>query len=162
MPATLQFHGRNPITYESAANKEANVVHQLTYPIAAAKLRQEIWERREEIEALTKHHLRLGSEHTCTVLEPHAWIQGGFNICVSVETKSGNLCRKVIFRCPMPHKLAEDIYPGAIDEKLSCEVGAYTWMQDNCSDVRIPHLYGFGFSDSRHVSPFPAIRVCLC
>jgi hypothetical protein len=26
-------------------------------------------------------------------------------------------------------------------------------MQDNCPDIRIPHLFGFGFSDDRHVSP---------
>jgi hypothetical protein len=28
----------------------------------------------------------------------------------------------------------------------------YAWMQHQCPDVRIPHLYGFGFSDHRHVS----------
>jgi hypothetical protein len=27
-----------------------------------------------------------------------------------------------------------------------CEVGAYGWMQDQCSDVPIPHLYGFGLT----------------
>lgn len=153
MSAMLEFHGRAPLTYESAHNKEVNIVHQLAYLPAATKLRQEIWEQREDIEALTKHHLRLGDKHTCTVLEQHTWIQGSFNICIPIEakSKSGSWSSKVIFRCPMPHKLAEQIYPGTIDEKLGCEVGAYTWMQDRCPDIRIPHLYGFGFSNSRHV-----------
>ena len=155
MPATLELHGRDPITYKSAANKESNIIHQLSYLPATAKLLQEIWEQRKEIEALTKHHLGLGNEHTCTVLEQATWIQGSFNICVPIEAKSDHFYRKVIFRRPIPHRLAEGIYPGTIDEKLSCEVGAYTWMQDKCPNIRIPHLYGFGFSDSRHVNPVP-------
>jgi hypothetical protein len=52
----------------------------------------------------------------------------------------------------MPQKLAETWYPGTVNEKLSCEVGAYAWMHDNCSNIPIPHLFGFGFSDGRHVS----------
>lgn len=160
MPTTLEFHGRGPMTYKSATNKEANIVHQLAYLPAATRLRQEIWEQRHEVEALTRCHLGLGSEYACTMLEQTTWIQGSFNICVPIEAKLGNSCTKVIFRCPMPHKLAEGVYAGAMDEKLSCEIGAYTWMQDRCSNIRIPHLYGFGFSDGRHVSSFPATYKC--
>jgi hypothetical protein len=43
------------------------------------------------------------------------------------------------------------MYPGTVDEKLSSEAGTYVWMQDRCPDVRIPQLYGFGFSDRRYV-----------
>ncbi|OBT57788.1 hypothetical protein VE04_01636 [Pseudogymnoascus sp. 24MN13] len=50
----------------------------------------------------------------------------------------------------MPHKLAEVKYPGTVDEKLSSEVGTYAWIQHQCPDIRIPHLYGFGFFDHRH------------
>ncbi|KAH8593060.1 hypothetical protein B0O99DRAFT_715281 [Bisporella sp. PMI_857] len=42
------------------------------------------------------------------------------------------------------------MYPGTVDEKLSSEAGTYVWMQDRCPDVRIPQLYGFGFSDRRY------------
>jgi hypothetical protein len=31
---------------------------------------------------------------------------------------------------------------GTVDEKLGCEIGTYTWMQDWCPDIYIPHLYG--------------------
>jgi hypothetical protein len=62
-------------------------------------------------------------------------------------------------RCPMPHKLAEARYPGTVDEKLSCEVGTYAWMQETSPDVPIPHLFGFGFSDGRHVRLIPANHV---
>ncbi|KAL6869397.1 hypothetical protein ACO1O0_000722 [Amphichorda felina] len=59
----------------------------------------------------------------------------------------------------MPHKLAEEQYPGTVDEKLGCEVGAYVWMKWNCSDVRIPHLYGFGFSDHRCLTDMHASNI---
>ena len=52
----------------------------------------------------------------------------------------------------MPYKVGEDLYPGSVDEKLSCEVAAYAWMQANCPDIRIPHLYGFGTTSDEHVS----------
>lgn len=55
--------------------------------------------------------------------------------------------QRLLFRCPMPHKLAEAKHPSTIDEKLSSEVGAYVWMQEFCPDFPILHLYSFGFSD---------------
>lgn len=146
----LELVGRNPITYESASEKETNIINQLAYVPATKKLYENLWQQREAIGALTKRHLGLGSKDACTVFDPQAWIRGSFNVCIPVEVKSGSLSRKVVLRCPMPHKLAEAKYPGTVDEKLSCEVGAYIWMQDQCADVRIPHLFGFGFSDGRH------------
>lgn len=85
-----------------------------------------------------------------------------FHVCVFVEVKSGNSARKVIFRCPMPHKLAEARYPGSIDEKLSSEVGAHIWIEENCPEIRSPHLFGFGMMDGRHVShPFSLYALLL-
>src|SRR5271168_2206864 len=52
----------------------------------------------------------------------------------------------------MPHKLAKAKYPGTVDEKLSSKVGTYAWMQYQCPNIRIPHLYGFSFSNHCHVS----------
>lgn len=78
------------------------------------------------------------------MLPSHCWIRGSFNVCVFVEVKSGSLARKVVFRCPMPHKLAEARYPGSIDEKLSGEVGAHVWIEKHCPEIRSPHLFGFG------------------
>lgn len=73
------------------------------------------------------------------------------------------LVQKVIFRCPMPHKLAEARYPGSIHEKLSSEVGAYIWVEENCPEIHSPHLFGFGMLDGRHVSlpPFRFFALLL-
>lgn len=153
MAATLDLFRHGPITYESASKKEFNVINQLAYTPAFKKLYYDLWRQRELIAALTKTHLGLGSKDACTVLDPHEWMVGSFNVCVLVEIKSRGLSRKLVFRCPMPHKLAEARYPGTVDEKLGCEVGGYVWIQEKCLDIRTPHLFGFGFSDGRHVSP---------
>ncbi|QPG95098.1 hypothetical protein C2857_007660 [Epichloe festucae Fl1] len=64
----------------------------------------------------------------------------------------------------MPHKLAEQQYPGTIDEKVSCEVATYAWMQEHCANIRIPTLYAFGFANAghfTHISQQPLyVRAC--
>lgn len=159
MPPTVELIGRGPMTFEAAKEEERNVIAWASYGPATDKLYHEIWEQKRSIENLVKHHLALGRQDTCTVLPPSHWIRGSFNVCVFVEVKSASLSRKVIFRCPMPHKLAEDRYPGSIDEKMSCEVGASIWVEEKCPEIRSPHLFGFGFSDGRHVSRTLVVRL---
>lgn len=110
-----------------------------------------LWKDKLTIESLTKHHLGLGNRDTCIVARPRNWIRGGFNVCIPIEVQSPGSSRKLILRCAMPHKLAEARHSGSVDEKTACEVGTYVWMQERCPDIPIPHLYGFGFSDHRHV-----------
>jgi hypothetical protein len=153
MPTALKLDHRKPITYESAIKKDVNIINQAAYFEAAEQLYQVLWDQRQTIQVLVKHHLRLGTQDTCIVTAQEQWIRGSFNICIPVEVRSTRFHKKLMFRCPMPQKLAEAKYPGTVDEKLSSEVGTYVWMQDRCPDIRIPHLYGFGFSDHRHVSP---------
>ncbi|KAF1962006.1 hypothetical protein CC80DRAFT_531758 [Byssothecium circinans] len=153
MPDRLQLLGRSPITYDSAIRKNYNVLRELDYIPAIKNQYKDLWAQRESIEAVVRHHLRLGNKDACTVLDPREWIQGAFNVCVLVEVASGGLTTKFIFRCPKPHRLV-----GMVDEKLSSEVGAYVWMQEKCPNVRIPQLLGFGFSDGRqfaHVTQQP-------
>lgn len=108
MPATLEVQGRGPITtYESASKEEFNVISRLAHGPAVKALADDFWRQRKSIEALTRQHLGLGKHDTCTVLERHEWIRGGFNICVLLDVKSGGQSKKVKFRCAMPHKLAE-------------------------------------------------------
>ncbi|KAI1351502.1 hypothetical protein F5Y01DRAFT_121139 [Xylaria sp. FL0043] len=121
MPSTLELVGRGPITIESAIEEEKNIINWVSYGPATDRFYQELWAQRDSIEALVRHHLALDRRDACRVLPSHHWIRGSFNVCVFVEVKSGNSARKVIFRCPMPHKLAEARYPGSIDEKLGSE-----------------------------------------
>lgn len=41
--------------------------------------------------------------------------------------------------------------------KYAAKSALYIWMQDNCPDIRIPQLHGFGLSHAqvRTISPSP-------
>ena len=151
---TLELLSRRPITYRSALDTDKNIIHEARYVGATKALYQKLWEERITIEALVKHHVGLGDRDLCIVAHPRQWLRGSFNVCIPIEVEStGSSSRKLIMRCSMPHKLAEAENPGSIDEKMGSEVGTYAWMEERCPETRIPHLYGFGFYDHRHVRP---------
>lgn len=116
-----------------------------SYGPATDKLYEELREQREPMGALVKHHLALDEQDVCTVLPPHQWIRGSFIVCVFVNVNSGSSSRKVVFRCPVPHKLTEARYLDSIDEKLSCEISASIWMRENCPQIRgrLPRENGY-------------------
>ncbi|KAK3364970.1 hypothetical protein B0T24DRAFT_652204 [Lasiosphaeria ovina] len=107
---------------KSAADDEGDFLLAMQHQRAAECFRRQISPETESIAAVVRHHLGLRHNDNC-------------------------VSRRVVFRCPMPHKLAEQQHLGTIDEKVSCEAAAYAWMQDFCADIRIPHLYAFGFVD---------------
>ncbi|KND87838.1 hypothetical protein TOPH_07455 [Tolypocladium ophioglossoides CBS 100239] len=140
---------RGPITYKSALLNDGNLIHQAEYVALTAAFDRQLWKARSTIKHLTRHHLGLDDRHVCAVAPMRHWIRGSFNVCIPIEVKSPSLYRTLMLRCAMPHKLAEAEYPGSVDEKMGCEVGTYAWIQERCPDIRIPYLYGFGFSDHR-------------
>ncbi|RDA87045.1 hypothetical protein CP532_3233 [Ophiocordyceps camponoti-leonardi (nom. inval.)] len=158
MPRKIQLNNRLR-SIESAAAEETNLLLAIRNQLAAEKLTDWLWGQKESIEAVVRHQLGLRRDEACAVLPVDSWIRGGFNICILVQVNSScGLGRRLVFRCPMPHKLAEDDNPGTVDEKVGCEVAAYVWMQEFCPDVRIPKLYAFGLCDGQqftHVSKRP-------
>jgi len=74
---------------------------------------------------------------------------GGFNVVIPVTTGANT---RVVIRCPLPLKIAEDRNPGSIDEKLACEAATYIWMQENA------RLSVFRFS----MVWFPRRTPCMC
>ncbi|OAP57606.1 hypothetical protein AYL99_08344 [Fonsecaea erecta] len=151
----MVFYCGRLLSIKSAAEDESNLVLFIRHQRAAESFRQQLWAQKESIAALVKCHLNLRSDDGCVVLSPESWIQGGFNICVLVDVTVAGSTTRFVFRCPMPHKLAESRYPGTIDERVACEVAAYVYLQEHCIDVRTPILYAFGFVDG---SQFTHIR----
>ncbi|KAI1758624.1 hypothetical protein GGR53DRAFT_226602 [Hypoxylon sp. FL1150] len=150
MPPDLRYWGKLP-SFESACADEGDLLLRVRNQHAAQNLGDLLWDHKDLIEGSVRAHLGLASRDLCVVLSPKHWFQGGFNICVLVEVSRQDASpERIIFRCPMPHKLAEEKYPGTVNEKVSCEVASYVWMQERCTDVRIPHLYAFGFTDGTH------------
>ncbi|EEQ31879.1 conserved hypothetical protein [Microsporum canis CBS 113480] len=56
--------------------------------------------------------------------------------------KAGRPGNRVLLRLPLPYKVEEVFRPGNVDEKLRCEAGTYTWLQEN-HGISIPRLYEF-------------------
>ncbi|EXJ82309.1 hypothetical protein A1O3_06122 [Capronia epimyces CBS 606.96] len=142
----LLYHGRQ-ISIKSAGQDESNLVVFIRHEHATESFRHLLWTQKESIAALVRHNLHLREHDGCIVLPPESWIQGAFNICVLVHITVAGRSTNLVFRCPMPHKLAEIQYAGTIDEKVRCEVAAYVWIQEHCPDIRIPRLYAFDFVD---------------
>ncbi|OAA60582.1 hypothetical protein SPI_05706 [Niveomyces insectorum RCEF 264] len=151
---------------EWAAETETNFLLTIQHQRASEAFRRSLWDKRKAIAAVVRHHLRLRKHNACRVLPPASWIQGGFNACVVVEVDDddGDGITRYVFRCALPHRLAEQPYPGTTDEKVRCEVAAYAWLQEHCAEIRIPALFGFGFLDGRqftHVRQAPLYtRLC--
>ncbi|RKU41349.1 hypothetical protein DL546_001171 [Coniochaeta pulveracea] len=145
-----RYGGKLP-TLESAFEHEGNLLLRLQQQHIAQGLRHVLWGDRASIVSLVRHHLGLATDDACVVLPPSSWIQGAFNICIFVEViKQGASAKRYIFRCPMPHKLSEEQHPGTVDEKVCCEAASYVWIQEHCTDIRIPRLYGFGLTNGCH------------
>ncbi|PKS08177.1 hypothetical protein jhhlp_005453 [Lomentospora prolificans] len=140
-----------PSMAEEAAKDDWDYIKRQSEAIETEALHTYLWEQRHLIEALVLHHLGLAPDSASSSVLPQAeWLCGRFNICVPVKVTSHTAVEKVIVRFAMRHKFAEDHCLGFMNEKISCEVATYIWMQENCPSVPIPHLFGFGFTDGRH------------
>jgi hypothetical protein len=85
MPTAFKLDRRKPITYESALQKDANIISQAAHLGAATELYQSLWGQRQTIQALVKHHLRLSNRDTCIVNAEDQWIRGSFNVYIPIE-----------------------------------------------------------------------------
>ena len=138
-----------PESYEDALNSDDNVIHESEYFEATKQQAQQLIAEQDTIKALTRHHMGIGAGARVMIDFEKCTI-GNFNICFPLTIKHSDAPPlKLYFRCAMPHKLGELRSAGAVDEKMRCEVATYAWMQQNCSDIRIPYLYGFGLTDHR-------------
>ncbi|GAM85142.1 hypothetical protein ANO11243_031460 [Dothideomycetidae sp. 11243] len=136
-------HGR--ITYDSAKDRETNILQEIRFAGEKQRFFDYLEHSQGLISATVARHLRV-STHACKIDERKYWIYGSFNVCINVWIDRGP---DVLIRFPLPFQIKEDICPGNADEKVRCEVAMYVWLQENCPDVPIPFLYGFGVSKAQ-------------
>ncbi|KAJ5107012.1 hypothetical protein N7456_003687 [Penicillium angulare] len=146
MPKTLPLL-RKEITYSTAATEEVNILHKLQYVQKRIDFFTLLYTNTDWIEETVAHHLGLSTSQ-CEVVGVKDWLHGSFNVCIPVDIK-GEKFNRVLIRFPLPYRVGESVCPGNSDEKLRCEAGTYAWMQDNCPDVPIPRLHGFGLSSGQ-------------
>lgn len=135
------------ITHSSAEKEDYNVLHELAYVGKRNKFLNHLARSQRTIESIVAHHLGLNSAKSCH-LAAKGWIIGGFNACIRVDVhgKDQNIAQQVMIRFPLPYCVGEEPCPGNSDEKIRSEAVTYTWMHENCPEIPIPRLYGFGLS----------------
>jgi hypothetical protein len=150
MPITRRLIRDEEITYSAAKDQEANILHQLGYYEQQIQFFSYLHNRRDWMRTVVAHHLGLKSPTTCHIAEEESWLHGSFNVCVPITIDDWN-GKRVLIRFPLPYRVGEAVRPGNGDEKVRYEAGTYAWLQENCADVPIPHLYGFGLSTGETV-----------
>ncbi|PLB49351.1 hypothetical protein P170DRAFT_509909 [Aspergillus steynii IBT 23096] len=145
MPRTRRLLRDEQITYSVAQEQETNILHQLGYPEQQSRFFAHLHARQDWMKAIVAHHLGLHTSAVCHVADEAHWLSGSFNVFVPVTIDGWNGTR-VLIRFPLPYRVGESVRPGNGDEKIRCEAGTYAWLQENCSDIPIPCLYGFALS----------------
>lgn len=138
---------RGEITYSYAERQDANILHELGYREQKIEFFSYLYRNRVLIKKIVAHHLGL-PENNCILADVEDWIDGSFNVCIRVDVEAR---LPVMIRFPLPYKLGESSHAGNVDEKVRCETGTYAWLQENCPDIPIPQLYGYGLSNGRTV-----------
>ena len=144
---------RGEITYSVAKEEDANILHELGYRDKKIKYFTHLYRNRKVIERTVAHHLGLTSADRCHLVDVEDWIDGSFNVCirVDIDDRDRGSGKRLMIRFPLPYRIGENPHPGNADEKIRCEVGTYAWLQENCPNVPIPQLYGFGLSTGQTV-----------
>lgn len=148
------------IVFSSAQRSEENVIQRIAWRTGADAVTSHLASQSKQgrIASLVAHHLGI-KETRCVETPAKNWLHGSFNVCLPVNIRDAppeDPGSRLILRIPMAHRLK-----GMVVQKMRCEVATYIWMQENCSDVRIPLLFALGFPDGRHVSPNRYLAISL-
>ena len=162
----VRLYNFQDISFDEALASEDNIIALSENYNDTIALKVRLYQNAAALRQLVAAHLGLESARVQIDI-PANWRQGSFNLVVPmliydkavakpvalnpVESLDASVVRRVVLRWPIPSRCGETHYPGALLEKMCCEVASYIWMQRYCPDVRIPQLYGFGLSAEQHV-----------
>ncbi|KAM4055030.1 hypothetical protein HRG_014940 [Hirsutella rhossiliensis] len=139
---------RGRISLEDALKQDIDIIRELSYPEKRYQLWYHLYTQRQQIAEVVSRHLNI-SQSDFSLGEVKEWIHGNFNACIPIHIVRSphtfGLPPRAIIRFPLPYKLGEAFRPGNVDEKLRSEAATYIWLQQNCPDMPIPRLFGFGF-----------------
>src|SRR5690606_13474295 len=107
-------------TSAEALEEEENMVVRLRYPAQRMNFFLWVYQHRIDFVSIVSYHLGLSNGEMCRFRESKEWKHGRFNLCVPIYTYNWRKYpgKRVLFRIPLPYKVAESTYPGHVDEKL--------------------------------------------
>jgi hypothetical protein len=151
------------ITLSGAEGEEGDMRAELQYCTKRAIFYNKLQSHETEIRSLVASHCGLASSNLVQVpemVEPVngklVWLHGSFNVCIPVHVKNleHSIPSKMCFRVPLPYKIGEETFPGNADEKLRTEAATYIWIDENCPNIPIPKLRGFGVAGGLSVGTY--------
>ena len=144
---------RGTTTCQSALEQEEDMLLELDYPEQRIDFFVSLYSSREDIVDIASYHLGLTSSDTCRLGEVNEWIHGSFNVCIPLYVSKSNQPpeKSALIRFPLPYKVGDLKNPGNVDEKLRCEAATFIWIQENCPEIPIPQLWGFGLVGGQSV-----------
>lgn len=136
--------------WEEIEEEDDNMLVKLDRPRLRYEFLSYLECRTAEIKVIVSQHLSLRPHQQCTVAHRSEWLHGDFNICIPISVSNWR-ARRILMRCPFPHMLG---LRGSnhMDEKLRCEAATLAWIPQNCPQVPIPCLWGFGLPSGLSVS----------
>ena len=134
-----------PITLSEARQEEDDMLERLTLQDHAIEFTNYFARNHQLVSDLVARQMNVSSPSDVSLAE---WIWGSFNASVPVYIRGERRC---FIRFPLPFKIGERHFPGNCDEKVKCEAATYTWISENCPDVPIPRLFGYGLGSGRAV-----------
>jgi hypothetical protein len=149
------------ITLSSAEDREEDMRAELQYARKREILFAELQSQEKEIQELVASHCGLANPDLVQVPEmielaknKVVWLHGSFNVCIPININNSgrSLPAKMGFRVPLPYKIGEEAFAGNAEEKVRSEAATYIWINENCPDIPIPKLRGFGVPGGFSVS----------
>ncbi|KAI1923673.1 hypothetical protein LOZ12_000132 [Ophidiomyces ophidiicola] len=131
------------ITLSEALDREDDMRLELRYVEQTRQFFQIIYDHCQEIQEIVASHCGLSPER---VHVPE------------ISTPEGVY---------LPYKVGEAFSPNNVDEKARSEAATHIWINDNCPDIPIPTLRGFGlpcglsFFKPRYVPLWPRIKTYI-
>ena len=147
--AADELHGLSHSWLELQASQR-NMLVRGEWPRLDEEFKQYLCGHRLEIESIISHHLSLQVHQKCTLQEPSEWLRGDFNTCIPVSISNWGP-KRLLIRCPFPHRLGALQSNNLLNEKLRCEAATYAWIVKNCPRTPIPCIWGFGLPDGTSV-----------
>nr|POF25879.1 hypothetical protein CFP56_77645 [Quercus suber] len=147
----LPLIGGEETTLADALEEEENMLVRLAYPRQRFDFFVWVQTHRDELATLVGHNLGMRPGEACELSQPREWKHGSFNLCIPIYTHhwEKHIGKRVLLRLPLCYKTGELQNPGNTDEKLRTETATHIWVQQNCPDVHIPHLWAFAFPGGR-------------
>ena len=138
-------------TWTEIEEEDDNMLVKLERPRLRREFEAYLQGHTTEIQDIVSHHLSLRQHQHCTVAERSSWMHGDFNTCIPISVSNWGT-QRLLLRCPFPHMLSGSHTTDKADEKVRCEAATFAWMLQNCAQVPVPRLWGFGLPGGLCVS----------